>query len=110
MAKLKRLRATLKYWNKNVFRNVDGRIKEKQSQRLEEVQKAISENGYTDLNFEEEVSLQADLNIILEQKNSLWRQKSREDWLKDGDRNTSFFHVSAKFKKPKAQHWGVNLL
>ncbi|XP_059078150.1 uncharacterized protein LOC131876705 [Cryptomeria japonica] len=42
-----------------------------------------------------EISLKSDLNEILRREEIHWRQKSSELWLKDGDRNTKFFHRSS---------------
>ncbi|XP_057808794.1 uncharacterized protein LOC131023266 [Salvia miltiorrhiza] len=100
MAKLRKLRADLKTWNRNVFGNVDVQILATET-ALMDVQQRISQNGYSDLLFDEEIEAQARLNIILERKNSLLHQKSRAKWLTDGDRNTSFFHRLIKFRKPK---------
>jgi len=40
-----------------------------------------------------EASLQKEYNDVLRQEEILWYQKSRENWVKLGDRNTSFFHT-----------------
>ncbi|XP_057779785.1 uncharacterized protein LOC130998359 [Salvia miltiorrhiza] len=101
MLKLKRLKGDIKVWNKEIFGNVDTSISQLQRQ-LMDTQNRISESGYTDAWFEEEVSLQAKLNVALNRKNSLLQQKSRISWLKDGDRNTGFFHRMTKFKKKNA--------
>ncbi|KAF6151999.1 hypothetical protein GIB67_010573 [Kingdonia uniflora] len=48
----------------------------------------------TDDNSNHEQDLQQRLHHLLEQKEATWRDKSRELWLKAGDMNTKFFHIS----------------
>ncbi|XP_057792980.1 uncharacterized protein LOC131009580 [Salvia miltiorrhiza] len=98
MQKLKRLRVELRVWNKEVFGNFDRALADGQ-QLLKNVQSRISDMGYTEDLFEEEIRIQAEINVALARKSNLLQQKSRASWLVDGDRNTAFFHRLAKFRK-----------
>lgn len=40
-----------------------------------------------------EKDLQAELDLLLKQEEIHWFQKSRTDWINDGDRNTRYYHV-----------------
>jgi hypothetical protein len=44
------------------------------------------------------------LERLKDQKNIFWKQRAKAHWLKDGDKNTSFFHACASEKRK------VNLL
>ncbi|CAN1227539.1 Putative ribonuclease H protein At1g65750 [Linum grandiflorum] len=46
--------------------------------------------------------LKAELEDIWKDDHTLWRQTAKENWLKNGDRNTKFFHAVTTFKQQRA--------
>jgi hypothetical protein len=45
--------------------------------------------------------LQAEANLLLAQEDLHWHQRSKEMWLKCGDKNTKYFHACATQRKRK---------
>ncbi|KAL6181023.1 hypothetical protein ACLB2K_047681 [Fragaria x ananassa] len=50
---------------------------------------------------EEKKSLTTRLQSLLTQEETFWRQRAKVTWLRDGDRNISFFHRKASNRKRK---------
>lgn len=58
--------------------------------------------------FEVQQALQRRYNELLSQDEIYWRQRSRVLWLKDGDRNSAFFHRRASNRKSRNKVKGLN--
>ena len=88
---LTRLEVTLRKWNKEVFENVQRR-KEELVMEIKEIQEKI-EHEHSDELLVKEKELLKEFEIVLEQEEVIWFQKSREKWVVHGDNNTKFFHM-----------------
>jgi mannosylglycoprotein endo-beta-mannosidase len=95
--KLKRLKAHLKTWNKEVFGNVHSFVKVAEDELLA-VQNQIHTNGHNDALGDLEKIAQSKLDDALQRQNWFWQEKAKVNWHIDGDRNTSYFHRLAKIK------------
>ena len=84
----------LKKWNKDVIGHCQRRI-DVLLAKIQEIQK----QDCTEENCRKEAHLQADLNEWLLRNEILWKQKSREVWLKEGDKNSKFFHLSTIIRR-----------
>jgi len=89
--KLKYLKAQIKKWNQETFGNV---FKEQQNmnKEMEELQQQIITKGHTIWTLEQEKRINTQLEERRKQEEIHWRKKSRIRWLKEGERNTKFFH------------------
>ncbi|XP_061350051.1 uncharacterized protein LOC133295261 [Gastrolobium bilobum] len=94
---LNNLASLIKKWNNDVFGFTSYR-KNIIIARLEGIQKCSGNNNGRYLEKLER-RLNKELEKILDQEEQIWHQKSREEWIRDGDRNTRFYHTKTMIRR-----------
>eukprot|EP00253_Pinus_taeda_P017913 PITA_17913 len=105
--KLKMLKAETKRWNKTTFGNI---LKEKEQliQEIKNTQQQIILEGRLEELTQREQEMESKLLEQDRQEEVLWRQKSRIQWLQEGEKNTKFFHKTTMQRRMRNQISQVN--
>ncbi|GAV77409.1 hypothetical protein CFOL_v3_20880 [Cephalotus follicularis] len=94
--KIRVCRKELANWNKIEFGHVGDTIKEIKT--IIEVLQARADAGERSEEIKQAKSV---LNDLLQSEETMWKQHSRNLWLKSGDKNTLFFHSKANQRRKR---------
>ena len=106
--KLKRLKGDLKIWNKEVF----GNIQTQKSLILQEIEELDCKDCLDGLGEDDSLKrgeLGSRLMVIDKKLESLFCQKARASWLKNGDSCTKFYHSSLRWRRLRNEVKGVEV-
>lgn len=104
--KLKGLKVFFKSWNKDSGLSLKADM-ERITKSIVELDRLEEErNLYREDRVERE-RLRKELQVVVCKEESFWRQRSRINWLKEGDRNTNFFHKVASQRRNSNDIYGL---
>ncbi|KAL2903855.1 hypothetical protein RDABS01_002565 [Bienertia sinuspersici] len=92
--RLNKVGRALKEWSKREFGSIQRLIKDKNAQLIE-----LSNRRPTLEDCDEYRKVLKEVDDLLLKEEIYWRQRSRCEYLVEGDKNTSFFHMRAKLRK-----------
>ena len=87
---------SLTKWSKTCFRNVKRELEQKRK-KLAQAERVACSAGSVILMKK----LEKEINVLLDKEAQMWGQRAKVQLLKDGDRNTMFFHSKASQRRRK---------
>lgn len=94
-------------FNREIFGNIFKRKRIIEA-RMKGIQRTLERVDSLSL-YHLEQSLQHEFNHILFQEEVFWFQKSREQWVKLGDKNTPYFHAQTVIRRKRNKVHGLTL-
>uniref|UniRef100_A0A803QJP7 Endonuclease/exonuclease/phosphatase domain-containing protein n=1 Tax=Cannabis sativa TaxID=3483 RepID=A0A803QJP7_CANSA len=76
-------------------------IKEEKLKALNRLLLEVQQRTPSDVNLKLEADIILEMEEVETRQAEIWKQKSRELWYKDGDRNTRFFHAATVIKRKR---------